>query len=280
MPNQKEMPFTKMTGAGNDFILIDLRTTPGSFDWAKLAPRLCDRRYGIGADGLLILDGSTKAEFRMEYYNADGSYGGMCGNGGRCVARYVLDEGGRAEVSFEALDHVYTASAARNEIRLRMKPPKHYRHGHLRAFDATIFFHYLDTGTAHCVLFMDELDGTIKERIDREGIIGLGRLIRNDAEFAPGGTNVDFITLTGKDSLAMRTYERGVEDETLACGTGAVASAVVAHLAQGKLSPVRVTTRSGEILTVEFTSSGGDISNVVLIGSAVKVFCGVVEIPT
>jgi diaminopimelate epimerase len=278
MARPREFKFTKMTGAGNDFVLIDARSGAGEFDWPLLAPALCDRRYGIGADGLLILKQSSKADFRMDYYNADGSYGGMCGNGGRCAARFVLEEQGGNAVSFEALDYVYSAATAKSEIQLRMKQPNSHRTGSLEVFNTNIVFHAIDTGTAHCVIFMDQLDERLKARIDVEGVSQLGAAIRRHEEFAPGGTNVDFIEITGTHELAMRTYERGVEAETLACGTGAVASAIVAHIARSMGSPIRVKTRSGEYLTVSFSSSEKQISDVVLSGSALIVFHGVYQL--
>jgi diaminopimelate epimerase len=280
MGRYREISFTKMTGAGNDFVLVDARGGMLELDWGKLAPILCDRRYGIGADGLLVLKDSTLADFGMDYFNADGSYGGMCGNGGRCAAQFVLEERGGSEVKFESLDYVYGATRSKSEIQLRMKQPKLYRNGTLEAFGKSIFFHSIDTGTAHCVLFMDQMDEALRARIAQEGINPLGSFIRHHPEFAPGGTNVDFVDLKEQPPVLMRTFERGVEDETLACGTGAVASAVVAHIVRGIRPPVRIQTRSKEILTVDFAPSPEPIDNVVLTGSAVIVYHGRYRVST
>jgi diaminopimelate epimerase len=276
-----EIPFAKMTGAGNDFVLIDNRAASQKRDWSTLAPALCDRRYGIGADGLLVLQASADGpDFGMEYYNADGSYGGMCGNGGRCAAWYVADATGQAEVSFVAVDHLYRAKRiGENMIRLRMKDISSVRMGEAisgggRAFTA----HYVDSGTAHVVLWYDDLPASLKTGFDSMDIEEMGKLIRYHEKYAPVGANVNIVRALDASTIAMRTYEKGVEGETLACGTGSVASAVVAHLAKNFPQDIRVITRSNEELRVSFESRNGTFVNVFLSGPAKIVFRGSVNL--
>ncbi len=266
-----------MTGAGNDFILVDARESVMTTDWTRFAPRLCHRRYGIGADGLLILERSVKADFGMKYFNADGSFGGMCGNGGRCAALYVMLEGKKGEISFETLDYVYRAAVTGDQVKLDMKDPSGFYHKEIEVSGYHIPFHFIDTGTAHAVIFLDELDAEVQLKLFTEGIKPLGAAIRHHEQFAPDGTNVDFIRVSG-NTVSMRTYERGVENETLACGTGAVASAVTASLAKRLNPPIFVSTKSDEMLLVNFVSESDKISHVQLSGSARFVFSGECDI--
>src|SRR5690349_5665674 len=263
-----------MTGAGNDFVLIDERAGTLGFDWPQTAPGLCHRRYGVGADGLLVLRKSRRADFLMLYFNADGTHGGMCGNGGRCAAWFVLEGRSGASVTFEAVDYLYRATVDGAIVHLEMKDPSAFSHGELRLSGRALPYHFVDSGTAHAVVFLDELGDELRREISREGIVGTGRSVRIDPAFAPGGTNVDFVSVLDNKTVTMRTYERGVEDETLACGTGAVASAVVAALERGAVPPIDVRTQGGETLRVGFRLSGTSVSGVTLSGSARLVFCG------
>ena len=268
--------FTKMSGAGNDFVVLDNRKRVVT-DPARLARELCDRRKGVGADGLLLLEPSARADFLMRYYNSDGSYGGMCGNGGRCISRfaYVKQIVNRPEISFEALEHVYTASIIRDTVRLRMKDPIDFRMGQaINILGREYRFHFVNSGSPHCVIFLDENQGTAKSLEDID-VFRIGREIRNHNYFAPDGTNVNFVEETGANTFSLRTYERGVEEETLACGTGSVAVALIASEAKGSASPVVLLVRSRESLTVDFTKTGvAHYENVRLSGSAHIVFSG------
>ena len=264
-----ELAFTKLSGAGNDFVALDDRDGRlGDIDRGALAKTLCDRHRGIGADGILILAPSTLADVKMLYYNADGSFGGMCGNGGRCTAAYarILGVPGD-ELTIEALDFIYRAQFTAHGVRLHMKDPVNIVRGiRVQANGGTHTVHAINTGSPHIVQFVSDLD-----RVDVER---LGRTLREHERFAPEGTNVNFVQTLDMSVLSMRTYERGVEAETLACGTGSVASAVVAHLEYGLRPPIRVLTRSGESLRVEFNVHGSRIAQVTLEGSAVSVFSG------
>ncbi|MGB5875488.1 MAG: diaminopimelate epimerase [Bacteroidota bacterium] len=242
---KQQIGFTKATGLGNDFIIIDDRMGGIKFDPGKLAVALCDRHFGIGADGLLILKKSGRADFLMEYYNADGSHGGMCGNGGRSLAMYAHTRGvAGGSMTFEALDHLYHADVTRTGVRLRMKTPADLRaESSIQVAGVSIDGFFVDTGSPHFVIFCNDLNAVDVEM--------LGRLLRHHEAFQPQGTNVDFVKVLGQKEIAVRTYERGVEAETLACGTGSVAAAFVSHLHRGVQPPVTVGVRSGDALVVE-----------------------------
>lgn len=268
--------FTKMTGAGNDFVLIDNRSGNYSFDWTKLAPKICDRRFGVGADGLIILGRSDKADFKMDYFNSDGSFGGMCGNGGRCSALFFMDDVNSNSVKFEALDFIYAAEAiADNKIRLKMKEPNSLRlNVEITLMNEKVIAHFIDTSAPHTVIFLDDLPNTIKAEINQNGIKRVGSLIRHYDKFTPEGTNVNFIEVIDAYNIIMRTYERGVEAETYACGTGAIASSVIASIVKNFGDMINVKTKSGETLTVRFDREGLNIKNVELVGSAKEIFEG------
>jgi len=260
--------FTKASGAGNDFVLLNNMNGQVIGDRTSLAKALCSRNSGIGADGLILLEKSDRADFLMTYYNADGSYGGMCGNGGRCVARFAHILGlVAAEMHFEALDHVYRAQVNGETVRLHMKDPVNLKEN----LDFTVSLakfqgHSIDTGSPHLVLFVDEII-----QID---VVTLGANLRRHEQFQPLGTNVNFVKVISSKSVEIRTYERGVEAETLACGTGSVASAIVSSLTKGTQPPVAVKVRSGEELIVDFRRTGKQFTEVVLEGSAHMVFSG------
>ena len=260
--------FTKATGAGNDFIIVENlnRGLPG--DIGILARALCSRHFGIGADGLLLLEPSTIADFAMLYFNADGSYGGMCGNGGRCLARYAyLQNIGGPKLRFEALDHVYEAEMTGTQIKLKMKNPSAIRSGvGFTAGNKSFTGHFINTGAPHVVIFTDDI-----ETLD---VNSLGRLIREHEVFAPEGTNVNFVRVAEGNHVSIRTYERGVENETLACGTGSVASAIMTSIVHKQKPPITVHVRSGEELLVTFDSSRDQVAEVYLQGNAVMIFTG------
>jgi diaminopimelate epimerase len=244
----QQIDFTKATGLGNDFVIIDDREGRIAFDPGELAPALCDRHFGVGADGLLILKWSDRADFLMEYYNADGSTGGMCGNGGRSLALFAHVRGlAGARQTFEALGHLYHAEVTEAGVRLRMKTPTNLREETgIQAAGTTLDGYFVDTGAPHFVTFCDDLEGVDVER--------LGSELRRHEIVQPAGTNVDLVRVLGEKEIAIRTYERGVEAETLACGTGSVASAYVSCLHRGVHPPVKVEVRSGAELNVELSN--------------------------
>jgi diaminopimelate epimerase len=262
-----DIEFIKVSGAGNDFVVIDNLAGSLSCGHSLLAKQICSRHFGVGADGLLILERSERAEFKMLYYNADGSHGGMCGNGGRCIARYAFLKGIAGKLmTFEALDFVYHAEVLGQNVRLTMKDP-----GVSKALDVTFdnirYAGYsINTGSPHFILFVND--------VENADVYRLGQGLRLEALFRPEGTNVDFVQVIGSRNILLRTYERGVEAETLACGTGAVASALVSSLHRGVEFPVRVHVRSGEELVVTATRDNGKLTAPTLEGSAYIMFNG------
>lgn len=262
-----------MSGAGNDFVVID-RPAGRVPDWTVLVPAICDRRAGIGADGVIIISPAAGADFTMEYFNADGSTGSLCGNGGRCAASHVMDRLGKGSVSFRTLDRIYHAARVGDGVILELDPPGLPRLNiPLRVRDADFVGHFLDTGSPHLVLFgAHGSPGT--GHID-----DVGRAIRHHPEFRPGGTNVDFVTVAENGDLRIRTYERGVEAETWACGTGAVAAALIHSLLNGVEGEgvVRVMPLSGEFLRVRYRRGGDRFSGVKLEGPARVTFTGTYE---
>lgn len=269
-----KIEFQKFEGAGNDFVVVDNRTRAIK-NAGRLARRVCDRHRGVGGDGLLLVERSKRSSYRMMYYNADGSYGGMCGNGGRCIAMYAYMNGlaGRSH-QFEALDHVYSASIVdTSRVRLHMKDPANHRtdmpiSGHFGAFVAD----FLDTGSPHVVIEVR------KGSLMRLDLAKVGPWIRHHRLFRPSGTNVNFVERVGPNTLRMRTYERGVEAETLACGTGSVACSVVMAVRGHMRSPVTVVAASGDRLKVSFKRTSRGVRDVILEGPAVRTFRGTIDV--
>jgi diaminopimelate epimerase len=273
-----KIQFTKMSGAGNDFVVVDNRSG-FLHDPNKFAIKVCDRRFGIGADGVLLLESSKIAEFEMKYFNADGSNAGMCGNGGRCLSKFAYDIGAvNSEVfTFEGFGHIYTAKRIKHdEYQLKMKDPKNaikYQKIHLKI--GIVDANYINTGTDHCVIFME--DNPCLNPLTNQLVEDVGREIRYHDVYKPIGTNVNFVKRDDGNRIKIRTYERGVEAETLACGTGSVASAILGSERYGMLSPISVEVQSGESLDVSFARNGDTVTDVLLKGSAITTFSGVID---
>jgi diaminopimelate epimerase len=261
------IPFVKMVGAGNDFIIIEARK---NFDYAKFTKAVCSRHNGIGADGILVLDKSVKSDYQMRIINADGSEAEMCGNGARCMASYIVANMKPVKTLFgmETIAGEILAEAKGEVARVRLSNPKDYRPNlNITVGKQKLEVHYIDTGVPHTIVFVDGL-----QEVDANS---LGALIRHHPRFAPRGTNVNFVENARDGMISVRTYERGVEAETLACGTGAVASALVAYLhahpsvKKQKGAFIKVSTASKEILEITFDlDEGCKIENVWLKGSA------------
>jgi len=264
-----------MSGAGNDFVIVDNRSGHIK-DGPKLARIICDRRAGVGADGLLLIEPSTVASYRMMYYNADGSYGGMCGNGGRCLAQFaVMNKLAQPNHSFEALDFLYEASVENGQVTLSMKDPKNIKLDIvLPVGSQKLKMHFVDTGSPHVVIPI----GQFRKGLQAIDVMTLGRQVRSHKKFRPLGANVNFIDKTGTNTLKIRTYERGVEDETLACGTGSIASAVIGHKIWNIRPPVRILPRSGIPLEVNFELRNGRYERITLRGPAVVTFAGTTDV--
>jgi diaminopimelate epimerase len=264
--------FTKMNGAGNDFILIDNRAGEIHLDRSQIA-RLCDRHRGVGADGILLLEKpSNRADFRMRYFNADGGEAEMCGNGARCFARFATKVAGAGgKISFETLAGVISAELVGDLVKLRMTEPTDLRLNiNLAVGNEKKAVHFINSGVPHVIVPVPRIDDV---DVRREGAA-----IRHHKMFSPKGTNVNFIQRRGPDKIAIRTYERGVENETLACGTGVVASALIFAMDQNANGPITVLARGGDELQVGFEGSGDQFRNVTLTGPAEFVFEGSTEI--
>lgn len=272
--NHIVVDFTKIEGAGNDFVLIDNRHDRYNFAYSDFAKIVCDRHRGVGADGLLVIENSTRGDFKMRYLNADGSEGGMCGNGGRCIAKYILVESGKQTTQFEALNYIYSAEIVEKNIRLLMNNPTDFRLGLKIKFENNkIKMDYVHTGAPHAALFIEDMPQVLThfEEIDVDKI---GRYIRYHELFSPAGTNVNFIRTLKRGEVQIRTYERGVEVETLSCGTGSIASAILAAIRYTWNSPIKVLTRSNVTLIINFINTDNNITNVSIEGPANLVFTG------
>jgi diaminopimelate epimerase len=257
-----------MHGAANDFVLVDDRALAfpcGDRSWIA---SVAARRTGVGSEGILLIQPSRTADFRMRFFNPDGGEVDMCGNGARCVARLASEIGAAARrMSIETAAGLLEAEVLGNQVRLRMTPPRDWRLNiPLRVADREHTLHFVNSGVPHAVLRTDDLDAT--------DVAGLGRAIRRHSAFAPAGTNANFLSVTGPRSIRIRTYERGVEAETLACGTGIVASALVAGRLGLVTPPVQVSVASGDVLTVGFELVPDGAKNPTLQGPAEHVFRG------
>ena len=264
--------FTKMNGAGNDFVLIDNRLGDVHLDRSQIA-RLCDRHRGIGADGILLLEkASNRADFRMRYFNADGGEAEMCGNGARCFARFANKvAGGEGRISFETPAGVISAALIGDLVTLQMTEPTDLRlNVKLTVASENRIVHFINSGVPHVVIPVS--------RIDDADVRREGAAIRYHEIFSPKGANVNFIEKRGPTKIAVRTYERGVEDETLACGTGVVASALVFAAMEDVSGPIGVLVRGGDELQVGFEKIDNQFRNVTLTGPAEFVFEGAIEV--
>jgi diaminopimelate epimerase len=264
--------FTKMNGAGNDFILFDNRAGDIDLDRSQIA-HLCDRHRGIGADGILLLEkAANHADFRMRYFNADGGEAEMCGNGARCFARFANKVAGAQEkISFETPAGVISAALVDDLVTLQMTEPTDLRLDiKLPVADENKIVHFIDSGVPHVVIPVPQIDDVDVRK--------QGSAIRYHKMFSPRGANVNFIEKHGPKKIAIRTYERGVEDETLACGTGIVASALIFAAIEKVNGPISVTARGGDELQVGFEKSGNQFRDVTLTGPAEFVFEGTVEV--
>lgn len=271
--------FTKLVASGNDFVLVDCtRKSAGTASLRKLAQRMCHRTEGIGADGLLVAERSKKSGTRMRIFNPDGSEAEMCGNGARCFTLWsaYFRKPGKKEHTFQTkaglISGIVSDKGNCSDVRIKMSDPVDQRLNiPLEVLGRKITVQYINTGVPHVVVFVEGLDDIAVHTI--------GRAIRAHASFVPKGTNVNFVQILGNRAIAVRTYERGVEAETLACGTGSVAAALISMLKGecGSLTEnntVRVRTKSGEILKVYFQYKNGKINTVWLEGKTRIVYKG------
>lgn len=265
-PNEP-LTFSKMSGAGNDFVVIDNRAGRVT-DPADLTRRICTRRLSVGADGLILIETSAKATFRMRYYNSDGVLADFCGNGTRCAARFAFTNViAPRKMTIETDAGVVGAEMGeRGDVTLTLPPPQSFRPDMpLQIGGTTIRGSYVMVGVPHYVVFL-------RDDLWAQDIAGVGRAIRRHRDLEPHGANANFVVVRDSHSIEVRTYERGVEAETLACGSGVVSSVTAAALFGKVKSPVAVLTRSGITLEVSFELDGGELRDVRLKGDARFVF--------
>jgi diaminopimelate epimerase len=262
-----------MNGAGNDFIFIDNRSRKIQLQPEQIA-RLCDRHKGVGADGIILLVPceSGRADWAWDFYNSDGSSAEMCGNGSRCFAKYVRRLTGQGgDFTFETRAGIIAAKFKGDDVTVNLTPPKDLRlRQPIKLSSGLGEIHSLNTGVPHAALFVTDADKAMVQPTGAE--------VRYHSSFAPKGTNVNFVQILGPGKIRVRTYERGVEGETLACGTGVTASALISAELHGFQSPVRVQVQSGDTLEISFDKVNGQFSNVGLTGPAEFVFEGRIEV--
>jgi diaminopimelate epimerase len=260
--------FAKYTGCGNDFLLFDNRGSDFPLSQPTIIERLCHRQWGIGADGVILLERPIQADFRIRIFNSNGSEPEMCGNGLRCLIQWLADCGiGLTSYRIEIMQRILTGFKLENAICIEMGSPKNVQWNiPLQYENQQLHVHHLDTGVPHTVFFTDHVDPV--------NLIELGSYIRHHSLWKPKGTNVTIAEQVGDQTLKIRTYERGVEGETLACGTGAVAAALAAAYYYHLSSPLTIQTRSGEELSIGFFQQQEDFSHVTLTGQARHIFKG------
>ncbi len=279
----RKIPFVKMQGAGNDFVLVDARRRLAVALRASFVRKICDRKFGVGADGLLAIHRSGKADVRMQVFNRDGSAAEMCGNGARCLALYYALCSGKKRFCIDTGSGILEARVVgAASVKLRLPDPSDIRLGQMvRIGKETFEVDFINTGVPHAVVEVADLESV--------PVMRLGRAIRRHDLFMPAGTNVDFIRIRDARRIDIRTYERGVEAETLACGTGSVAGAIAGALnhtregleaADGRAMrhKIHVRTKSGEALMVTFAVTKYQVSDVWLQGRAQIVHQGVYHV--
>ena len=265
----KTIPFFKMSGSGNDFIIIDNRTgVVPQAQLNRLVVGACRRKMSVGADGMILIESSDRVDFKWRFFNADGSLPDMCGNGARCAARFAFIHGiADRQMAFETLAGTIEATVGDDGVKIRMTEPKDLKTGTSLDLDGTTaVVGSVNTGVPHVVMVVDDI-----EAVD---VVETGRLIRHHPDFAPEGTNANFVAFGKNGEIFIRTYERGVEDETLACGTGNVAAALILAHDRSLASPVTLVTRSGGTLTVHFKTQGNRYQDVFLEGDARVIYRG------
>lgn len=263
------IPFYKMSGAGNDFIIIDNRNQViGDEDLSGFIASVCRRKMSVGADGLILIEVSDKFDFRWRFFNSDGSQAEMCGNGARCAARFAHVTGiAGTTLSFETEAGLVSAQIKGERVKVKMPDPSDLKLAYpLKLSKRSLEISSINTGVPHAVIMV--------ERVADVDVVTLGREIRLHQAFAPAGTNANFVQRGKGSAIEIRTYERGVEDETLACGTGAIASAIVSASRFNMNSPIDIKTRSGVHLTIYFDASDDQFKDIYMEGDARIIYIG------
>jgi len=272
--------FTKMSGAGNDFVVIDKKQNQNLTIKEKFVRNICDRRNGIGADGLITIEDDSNYNFIMNYYNADGSTGSLCANGARCAIRFASHSGrlndSKAKFLSNGIEYKGEVKSD-SEIKFYLNSPKKLKYNFKIKADEKLFVaHFADTGSPQVIIDLSE-NAKFFNSIDEVPVEKLGREIRNLNEFTPDGTNVNFIYVKDGE-VHIRTYERGVEAETLACGTGSVAAALICYVNRKLSLPIEIIPKSKEKLFVNFDVENSKVINLSLTGPAKIIFTGEMKI--
>jgi diaminopimelate epimerase len=272
-----------MSGAGNDFILFDKKINAEIELNAQIVNKICKRRIGIGADGVLLVEDGSESEYIVKYYNSDGTTGSLCANGARCAIKYAKESGRVSDQLFEFWVNgvSYSGQVLENDfVKFYLNSPKDLkRNFKMKAGGQLINASYINTGSPHVVIKIKDVLRDTKnlnsfyKDINEFPVFNLGREIRYSSDFAPEGTNVNFIDIVD-GVIFIRTYERGVEDETLACGTGSVAAAIVSYYNEGLVPPVKLIPKSSAELFVDFKNSSENIAGLSLSGPAEITFKG------
>jgi diaminopimelate epimerase len=278
--------FTKMNGAGNDFVLFDLEKNEGLSVTSEFVKKICNRQFGVGADGIITIRNDDGYDFVMEYFNSDGSLGSLCGNGARCAIKFASIKGKYFgnETKFLCNNLVYKGELINSgNVKFFLRSPDKLKFNFkIKAHGQLINASFVDTGSPHVVILVTDILRDVNnpksfyKSLEELDLIKIGKEVRYSSDFAPDGVNVNFISIAdGK--INIRTYERGVENETLACGTGSVASAIVANSLFGIESPITIETVTGKTLRVEFLVDNNEYSNVSLTGPAEINFTGLID---
>ncbi len=266
-----KIPFMKLSGAGNDFVIINnLNRIVDSDDtqFMNFVTKVCQRRMSVGADGVLLVEDAEDVDFRMRYFNADGGEVETCGNGARCISKFAFLHGIVSEkMRFLTNAGIYEAEVVGDNVKVGMSDPTDIRiNVPLKLDDGEHTVGFANTGVPHVVFFVEDLKET--------DVFDMGQQTRYHSDFTPDGTNANFIYIHSEELLEIRTYERGVENETLACGTGSIASAIVSATLGKVKSPVSVKTASGVVLKIHFDLNNDEPKNVYLEGDARVIFAG------
>jgi diaminopimelate epimerase len=266
-----QINFTKAEAAGNDFIIIEKDNLPENSDLSKLALHLCTRKKSIGADGLLVYESSETSDFKMRIFNPDGQEVNMCGNGSRCILLYADKKISKDSYLIETKAGQLEGQMENGNPKIKLTDPYNLKlNFDLEVDNKSLKANFINTGVAHVVCFVDNLEDY--------DVKNIGRKVRYHKDFQPKGTNANFVKVENENTISIRTYERGVEDETLSCGTGAAASTIITAQLNNMSSPITVKTQSGEILKIHFKKEDNNYKDVYLEGKCNIVYEGKVDI--
>jgi diaminopimelate epimerase len=288
------IPFSKFSGAGNDFIMIDNREQritaegiqltgyegqPKKLGLQTFITQICRRGLSVGADGIILIENSTVADFKMRYFNADGSEADTCGNGSRCTARFAYLKGiAQRKMRFETRAGIYEAEITEQDtVKVNLSDPGQIKLNiNLKTSIGKLTVHFIDTGVPHVVVFISDIENAVRNpKLENLDVCGLGKELREHPVFQPAGANVNFIEIVDRHKLNIRTYERGVENETLACGTGSIGSTIIAYRLEKLIPPVTVHTHGGSLLKIYFEATPDSITQVMLEGDARFIYEGI-----